>query len=190
MLPRFLRLRSAHGHFRVATYNIHKGVQGIGPPAGWKSTTSAMRWSSWTPTWCACRRCARCTAASSTTSPLARAAAGRIPRARGLPRRVPDQCHHPPWRAWQRAADALGRWCRRGMRTCPTTASSSAACCMSGAGARPAGACDRAAPGPDRRAAARQVGSCSSSSSARCRTARRWWWRVISMTGAPNCGRP
>ncbi len=36
----------------------------------------------------------------------------------------------PPRRAWQCAADALAGDYRTSMRTCPTTASSSAACCM------------------------------------------------------------
>ena len=44
---------------RVATYNIHKGVQGLGRRGGWKSTTWGWLWNSSMPTSSACRKCAR-----------------------------------------------------------------------------------------------------------------------------------
>jgi dATP pyrophosphohydrolase len=44
---------------RVATYNIHKGVQGLGPRGGWRFHNLGLRWSSSMPTSSACRKCAR-----------------------------------------------------------------------------------------------------------------------------------
>ena len=44
---------------RVATYNIHKGVQGLGPVRRLEITTWAWRWSKWMPTSSACRKCAK-----------------------------------------------------------------------------------------------------------------------------------
>jgi endonuclease/exonuclease/phosphatase family metal-dependent hydrolase len=44
---------------RVATYNIHKGVQGFGPKRRLEIHNLATRWSSWMLTSFACRKCAR-----------------------------------------------------------------------------------------------------------------------------------
>jgi hypothetical protein len=136
---------------RVATYNIHKGVQGIGPVRRLRSTTSAMPSNSSMPTWCCCRRCASCTGARSGTSPAGpscRRPSSSAPRATAPSTRPMP---HAPRRARQCAAVALaGDVARaRGHVRPPLRAARPAA--RGGEGGPARRACHRAAPGAHRR---------------------------------------
>ena len=102
---------------RVATYNIHKGVRASARGGGWRSTTSGSAIEALDADLVflqEVRKLHRARARRfSDTRSAGRAAAGRVPRARRLRRRLPTNARHERRRARQRAALALADRRRR-----------------------------------------------------------------------------